>query len=50
MKISAIAIATLFVVIAAPAEAQKVYVDYDTYADFDKYKSFAWVDTNTTSL
>ena len=35
---------------AAPCAAQKVYVDYDSYADFSKYKSFAWVDTNTTSL
>jgi len=36
--------------IATPCAAQKVYVDYDTYADFDSYKTFAWVDTNTTSL
>jgi len=40
-----------FVALAAvPCAAQKVYVDYDAYADFNSYKSFAWVDTNTTSL
>ena len=36
--------------IATPCAAQKVYVDYDKYADFKAYESFAWVDTNTTSL
>jgi hypothetical protein len=36
--------------IASPCAAQKVYVDYDAYADFSTYKTFAWVDTNTTSL
>ena len=35
---------------AGPSEAQKVYVDYDQYADMDSYQSFAWVDTDTTSL
>ncbi len=43
--------ATLLLLLAAsPVAAQKVYVDYDTYADFGSYKSFAWVDTDTTSL
>ena len=50
MKISTLALAAILTVIAAPSEAQKVYVDYDTYADFDSYETFAWVDTNTTSL
>lgn len=50
MKITVLAVITLLAVAAAPCQAQKVYVDYDTYADFDKFKSFAWVDTNTTSL
>ena len=50
MKIATIGIAALLLVAASPVAAQKVYVDYDTYADLDSYKSFAWVDTNTTSL
>jgi hypothetical protein len=50
MKRTLFAIAILLVLAASPAAAQKVYVDYDTYVDLDSYKSFAWVDTNTTSL
>ena len=50
MKITTLSIAIILVLAAMPCAAQKVYVDYDTYADFSKYKSFAWVDTNTTSL
>ncbi len=50
MKIATIGIAALLLVAAAPVAAQKIYVDYDTYADWSSFKSFAWVDTNTTSL
>jgi hypothetical protein len=49
MKITGIGIA-MIVLAAVPSAAQKVYVDYDIYADMDSYKSFAWVDTNMTSL
>ncbi len=44
MKRTLFAIAILLVPVASPAAAQNVFVDYDTY------KTFAWVDTNTTSL
>ncbi len=40
----------LLALASAPAMAQKIYVDYDTTADFSSFKTFAWVDTNTTSL
>jgi len=50
MRNPTIGIVILLALIASPVAAQKVYVDYDTYVDFDSYKSFAWVDTNTTSL
>jgi hypothetical protein len=49
MKITPLATA-LIVLAAVPCAAQKVYVDYDSYADFDAYTSFAWVDTDLTSL
>jgi hypothetical protein len=50
MKATLSAIVLALALAATPAAAQKVYVDYDSYADFDSYKSFAWVDTDTTSL
>jgi len=50
MRTTLFATALVLTLIAPPAAAQKVYVDYDTYADFDSYKTFAWVDTDTTSL
>jgi hypothetical protein len=50
MKIILVASLALLVLVNAPAMAQKVYVDYDTYVDLKSFKSFAWVDTNTTSL
>lgn len=50
MRIAIIGIVLLLLIAASPVAAQKVYVDYDSYADFGSYKSFAWVDTNTTSL
>ena len=36
--------------LATPAAAQKVAVDYDREADFQSYKTFAWADTRETSL
>ncbi len=50
MRIAHFGIVLILLIAASPVAAQKVYVDYDTYADFNSYKSFAWVDTNTTSL
>ncbi len=51
MKSTNIAGATvLLLLVAMPCTAQKVYVDYDTYADLSSFKSFAWVNTDTTSL
>jgi hypothetical protein len=50
MKITVTALVVLLALSALPAAAQKVYVDYDSYADLSSYKTFAWVDTNTTSL
>lgn len=50
MRITAFAIVLSIALAAVPCAAQKVYVDYDAYADFDSYKSFAWVDTDLTSL
>jgi hypothetical protein len=49
MKTTIVAV-VLLVLAAAPVMAQKVYVDYDTTADFGSFKTFAWVDTDTTSL
>lgn len=36
--------------IAAPSIAQKVFVDFDSSADFDSYKTFAWATTPETSM
>jgi hypothetical protein len=41
----ALGIAAVAVLIALPAAAQKVQIDYDKTVDFSKYKTFAWVDT-----
>jgi len=35
---------------AAPASAQKVYIDYSPLAHFGSYKSFAWFDTPQASI
>jgi hypothetical protein len=48
-KLVGIAIALAFLV-AAPAAAQKVYVDYDRTADLTSYRTFAWGDTPEASL
>jgi hypothetical protein len=44
------AIALLLVLIATPALAQKVHVDYDDTVDFSKYETFAWADSDETSV
>ena len=33
-----------------PAQAQKVYIDFDKAADFSSYQTFAWAPTDETSL
>ena len=50
MRFNIFAVVVAVVLIAAPCAAQKVYVDYDSHADFESFKTFAWVDTDTTSL
>jgi hypothetical protein len=40
----------LTIVIAAPAAALDVWVDYDVSADFSSYKTFKWGPTPNTSL
>lgn len=49
MKLATLGL-VLITLCAVPCTAQKVYVDYDKYADLDSYTSFAWVDSDTTSL
>lgn len=36
--------------VAAPAIAQEVHIDYDRWARFTTFKTFEWVDTPETSL
>jgi hypothetical protein len=36
--------------IALPAAAQKVFIDYDKSVDFEALKTFMWVDTGSPSL
>ncbi len=43
-------IAAVAVLIAVPAAAQKVQIDYDKTVDFSKYKTFAWGESPETSL
>jgi hypothetical protein len=45
-----IALALLLAFVALPAEAQKVYIDFDQNADFDSYQTFAWGPTPEASL
>jgi hypothetical protein len=40
----------LVTLVAAPAAAQKVYVDYSPLADFESYKTFAWGPTPQVSV
>jgi len=39
-----------FLVVAVPALAQEVHIDYDRWARFTTFKTFAWVDSPETSL
>lgn len=42
---------TLVMLVALPAAAQKVQIDYDKTVDFSKYKTFQWADVSSdTSL
>jgi hypothetical protein len=43
-------IAVVVLLSTVPAAAQKIYIDYDTTVDFDKYRSFAWAPTEDISL
>lgn len=49
MKFRAILVLVVFLM-AAPAFAQKVFIDYDHEYDFDSIKTFAWANTGETSL
>lgn len=42
--------AALLVLIALPASAQKIHVDYDRSADFESYRTFAWAGDADESL
>ena len=48
--IKLLAIAVILVTIAIPAAAQKVYIDYDKSVDFSQYKTFAWFESEDTSM
>jgi hypothetical protein len=45
-----IVIAALFLLVAAPSFAQKVYIDYDKDANFDNFKTYNWVKTEESSV
>ncbi len=49
MKFRAILVLVVLLM-AAPAFAQKVFIDYDKEYDLDNVKTFAWVKTSETSL
>lgn len=40
----------LLTLVALPAAAQSVQVDYDRSVDFEKFRSFAWAETPQTSI
>jgi len=46
----AIGLLAIVVLVALPAAAQKVSVDWDRDANFESFKSFAWVDGPPTPL
>ena len=50
MKLCRCSLLGLSILAAAPAFAQKVYVDYDKSVDFDKYETFAWLLSEASSL
>jgi hypothetical protein len=45
-----ITLAAMLLLIALPAMAQKVYIDWDRTVDFSKYETFAWYFTPETSM
>jgi len=45
-----ILITALFVLVAAPSFAQKIYIDFDKTANFDDYKTYSWVKTEESSV
>jgi hypothetical protein len=49
-KALALGLAIVIACIAAPAAAQKVYVDYDRTVDIKSYKTYAWASTPTVSV
>jgi len=49
MKFRVFVVAALLLM-AAPAFAQKVYIDYDKDYDFDSTETFAWAKTSETSV
>jgi hypothetical protein len=50
MKRLTTVLALALALIALPAAAQKVFVDYDESVDFTALKTFTWSDTGTPSL
>jgi len=49
-KALALGLAIVIACIAAPAAAQKVYVDYDRTVDIKSHKTYAWASTPTVSV
>ena len=50
MKVRLLTIVALTVFLAAPAVAQKVYIDWDNDVDFSALETFAWKETGQPSL
>jgi len=50
VKAKLILVTIALLIAAAPATAQKVYVDFDTSVDFSSFKTFAWAETAPTSI
>ncbi len=48
MRITLVCLVALLA--AVPVAAQKVYVDFDRNADFESYKSYAWLPSEGTSV
>jgi hypothetical protein len=42
--------ALIVAILAAPATAQKIYIDYDRSVDFSQYQTFAWFESDATSM
>lgn len=45
-----VVVLAMLALIAVPAAAQKVYVDYDRAVDFGQFRTFAWAQTSETSM